>query len=44
MALVKCYEFGAEISSLATHCPKCGAPQKKSKKILTKSPAKPPAE
>ena len=32
MALVKCYECGAEISSIATHCPKCGAPQKKTKK------------
>ena len=32
MALVKCYECGAEISSIATQCPKCGAPQKKTKK------------
>lgn len=26
MALIKCYECGAEISDAATQCPKCGAP------------------
>src|SRR5258708_1139216 len=26
MALVRCYECGKEISSLATACPSCGAP------------------
>lgn len=26
MALIKCTECGAEISDLATTCPKCGAP------------------
>ena len=27
MALIKCYECGAEISDAATSCPRCGAPQ-----------------
>src|SRR5215468_7512018 len=26
MALIRCYECGKEISSLATACPSCGAP------------------
>src|SRR5258708_3744047 len=26
MALIRCYECGKEISSLATTCPSCGAP------------------
>lgn len=25
MALIKCYNCGADVSSLATQCPKCGA-------------------
>ena len=32
MALIKCYECGAEISDAATSCPQCGAPQSKPKK------------
>jgi hypothetical protein len=28
MALIRCYECGKEISSLATACPSCGAPQR----------------
>ena len=27
MALIKCYECGAEISDAAKSCPHCGAPQ-----------------
>jgi uncharacterized membrane protein YvbJ len=27
MALIKCYECGAEISEAAKSCPHCGAPQ-----------------
>mgnify|MGYP000102439258 CR=1 FL=1 len=32
MALIKCYECGKEISSLAPHCIHCGAPRKAQKK------------
>lgn len=32
MALIKCYECGAEISDAAQSCPRCGAPQPKPKK------------
>lgn len=34
MALKKCKECGTEISSKATVCPHCGAPQKKKSRLL----------
>ena len=37
MALITCYECGAEISDMAKSCPKCGAPSKKARPDMIQS-------
>jgi hypothetical protein len=43
MALISCYECGQQISSEATSCPQCGAPQKSTGVAATTGVAPPPA-
>jgi len=43
MPLVKCYECGREISSLATACPGCGAPFKAETHNESSTPPPPPS-